>query len=246
MKIVTGHQPAFLPWVGLLHKVMIADVFIFMDVAKFRKRAFMHRNKIQINDSPHFIGLKLNQESDKQYCHEVSISNSHENNLEEIYNKIIFTYQKYKYFKDLDLFLVKSFDNSKYYLNDICIAQLNTLCDIMDIKTQIIKESSIIDFEITKRISASERLLMHATKTSAKIYITGINSKDYLDASIFKSKKIFHRVQNFNYTPFLKQQICLEPLSLIHQIAQLGFQQLKNELLVNQVNKAQLLEELND
>ena len=118
MKIVTGHQPAFLPWVGLLHKVMIADVFIFMDVAKFRKRAFMHRNKIQINDSAHFIGLKLNQKSDQQYCHEVSISSSHKNNLEEVYNKIIFTYKKYKYFKDLDTFLVRSFDKSKNYLVD--------------------------------------------------------------------------------------------------------------------------------
>ena len=63
MKITSAHQPAFMPWIGLIHKVFLSDVFIFMDIAKFRKRAFMHRNRIEINDAAHFIGLKVNDQS---------------------------------------------------------------------------------------------------------------------------------------------------------------------------------------
>ena len=66
MKVVSAHQPAFMPWIGLIHKVLLSDTFIFMNIAKFRKRAFMHRNRIEINDTAHFIGLKLSDQSDFQ------------------------------------------------------------------------------------------------------------------------------------------------------------------------------------
>ena len=81
MKIVSAHQPAFLPWLGLVHKLMVSDVFIFMDIAKFRKRAFMHRNYIEINDTKKFIGLKVNKDSDYKTCDEVKISEFHSNNI---------------------------------------------------------------------------------------------------------------------------------------------------------------------
>ena len=242
MKVVTAHQPAFLPWIGLLHKIMLSDIFIFMDIAKFRKRAFMHRNKIEINKNSHYIGLKLSDDSDAQYCHEVSISSFHKKNLEEIYNKIILTYKKYENFKDLDFFLTKAFNENKNYLNDICLTQLKVLCDVMELKIKIINESTIIDFEKSKNISASERLFFHAIKTSADVYITGINSIDYLDSTIFEKNKITHKVQNFNYNFFLKYQNCTEPLSVVHQIAKLGFYRLKEELLANQVNKNNFLQ----
>ena len=77
MKIVSAHQPAFMPWLGLIHKVFLSDVFVFMDIAKFRKRAFMHRNRIEINNSPHFIGLKVNDQSDFKLCNEINISEHH-------------------------------------------------------------------------------------------------------------------------------------------------------------------------
>ena len=40
MLILSAHQPAFLPWLGLIEKVILSDIFIVMDIAKFRKRAF--------------------------------------------------------------------------------------------------------------------------------------------------------------------------------------------------------------
>ena len=49
LKIVSAHQPAFLPWIGYLHKLSLSDEFIVMDLAKFRKREFIHRNIIEIN-----------------------------------------------------------------------------------------------------------------------------------------------------------------------------------------------------
>ena len=46
MSILSGHQPAYLPWLPYLHKLFVSDVFIFMDEVKFIRRDFIHRNKI--------------------------------------------------------------------------------------------------------------------------------------------------------------------------------------------------------
>ena len=32
---VSGHQPAYLPWLGLFHKLYLSDVFVYMDTVQF-------------------------------------------------------------------------------------------------------------------------------------------------------------------------------------------------------------------
>lgn len=44
--IVSAHQPAYLPWLGYFHKIMLADIFVIMDDVQFEKNSFTNRNKI--------------------------------------------------------------------------------------------------------------------------------------------------------------------------------------------------------
>lgn len=50
MTVVSGHQPAYLPWLGLLHKASLCDVFVFMDDVQFLDRDFIHRNRVMTPD----------------------------------------------------------------------------------------------------------------------------------------------------------------------------------------------------
>ncbi|HSJ06475.1 MAG TPA: WbqC family protein [Longimicrobiales bacterium] len=45
--ILAQHQPAYLPWLGLLHKVSVADVFVIMDDVQYLKREFQNRNRVK-------------------------------------------------------------------------------------------------------------------------------------------------------------------------------------------------------
>jgi hypothetical protein len=38
IRIVTGHQPVYLPWLGLFHKISLADVFVLMDDVQYLVR----------------------------------------------------------------------------------------------------------------------------------------------------------------------------------------------------------------
>lgn len=241
MKIVSAHQPAFMPWMGLIHKVLISDAFIFMDIAKFRKRAFMHRNKIEINGQSHFIGLKVNNQSDYQLCNEINVSKDYLLDLKSLKEKIMFSYKKSSYVDDLEDFLENVLINDSKSLIDICLLQLNFLCKRLNINTKVIKESEIMSIEETKKNSASERLLGHAKITNANIYITGINSKNYLDENLFKNNNIHHLVQNFNYESLLNHQKSKDPLSILHQIAKLGYVEIKNNLNNFQITKKDII-----
>jgi len=242
LKIVSAHQPAFLPWIGYLHKLSLSDEFIVMDLAKFRKREFIHRNIIEINKEKNFLGLKVKDKSENLICKNVFISENHNNNLYEIKKKIKHTYKRFDYFKDLEIFLENCFDDNQKNLTDICLHQLNFLKKKFKINTEIKLESELIDEkELLIFNNATERLLKHAKTTSANVYITGINSLNYLDKKIFEQNKIINHVQNFNYDYFLKYQNIKDPLSIIHQIAKIGYENIENLILTTQETKLDLI-----
>jgi len=45
--IVTAHQPAYLPWLGLLHKAALADTFVLVDTVQFERDSFVNRNRLR-------------------------------------------------------------------------------------------------------------------------------------------------------------------------------------------------------
>ncbi len=242
--VVSAHQPAFLPWLGYIEKFALSDIFIVMDIAKFRKRAFMHRNKIEINNKPHFLGFHLEKNADSLNCDKIYINKNFSDDLSIISNKIKNTYKKSKFYNEVELFCNECLTNdiNSFNLVEICLKQLKYFKKIFNFETKIMLESEIIESDYLSKINTSQRLLQHALKLSAKIYITGINSESYLDKEIFEDHNIFNYVQKFDYSPFFEIQTSQECLSIIHQIALIGVNRVKEILNKNIQNKKEILQ----
>ncbi len=45
--ILTAHQPVYLPWLGLFHKIALADKFVFFNQVQYLPKDWMNRNKIK-------------------------------------------------------------------------------------------------------------------------------------------------------------------------------------------------------
>ena len=67
MKIISIHQPGYLPWLGFFKKIMYSDVFVFLDNVKFEKRSWQMRNKLKIilNDQEKEAWIKIPTMLDK-------------------------------------------------------------------------------------------------------------------------------------------------------------------------------------
>jgi len=45
--ILTAHQPVYLPWLGLFHKIALADAFVFFDGVQYQPKDWNNRNKVK-------------------------------------------------------------------------------------------------------------------------------------------------------------------------------------------------------
>ena len=45
--ILAAHQPQYLPWLGYLHKIASADVFLILDDVQYKKNKWQNRNRIK-------------------------------------------------------------------------------------------------------------------------------------------------------------------------------------------------------
>ena len=140
----SAHQPAFLPWAGLLQKMLFSEKFIVMDLANFRKRSFMHRNKIEINKKENFVGINISKNQDTLPCNKIEIYGDEiKINLEYIFKKIYFEYKKYNNFTEIEDFfnyLIKS--NPKNFL-DLIDKQNKYLLKKFKSNSKIYKETDI-------------------------------------------------------------------------------------------------------
>lgn len=232
LEYTTAHQPAFLPWIGFLQKILFAKKFIIMDLAQFRKRSFMHRNLIEINGVQNFIGLKIPKKMDEKITSEIEIPNEvYLDNINEIYKKVYFQYKKEPYFYEVEEIFdnLKNIKNTKF--NEIIYKHLSFIIEKFESKVQIYLETQILNKNNYSKLNANQKLVLHAQILTSKNYLTGTNSKEYLDIKQFEKFKIKNFIQNFNYVQYLKFQKTSKPLSFIHIMSKIGSKNLKEKLL---------------
>ena len=59
MKVVSIHQPAYLPWLGYFHKAMLSDVFVYLDTVQYEKNSFTNRNRILTKQGPIWLTVPV-------------------------------------------------------------------------------------------------------------------------------------------------------------------------------------------
>lgn len=59
MPVVAIHQPNYLPWLGYFHKILKADVFVFLDDAQFPKGSYTNRTRIGPIGGPRWLTVPV-------------------------------------------------------------------------------------------------------------------------------------------------------------------------------------------
>jgi hypothetical protein len=60
------HQPHYLPWLGLLHHMAQADLFVLLDHVRFERGNYQNRTQVRINGVPHWLTVPVIQRSQKE------------------------------------------------------------------------------------------------------------------------------------------------------------------------------------
>ena len=97
--ILTTHQPVYLPWLGLFHKIALAEKFIYFDQVQYLPKDYMNRNKIKTNTDSIWLTVPVLRKGYRELkTSEIKINNSVGWQKKHL-RSILINYKKTPYFE---------------------------------------------------------------------------------------------------------------------------------------------------
>lgn len=194
MRILTAHQPSYLPWLGLLHKIALSDIFVILDEVQFEKNSFSNRNKIKGPNGEFWltvpIHLKGHLESTIQ---QTKISENVPwavKHLKAIEN----CYRKAPYFDCYIAFFRECYARFWTNLAELDEYMLKFFIQAFDIHVDVQKMTAA-DFQHKK----ADLVLALCQKYQADIYVFGALGKDYASAEDFERQGVKIHFQDYKH-----------------------------------------------
>ena len=135
--ILTAHQPAYLPWLGLFHKIALAEKFIFFDKVQYRPKSFFNRNSIKTSQGALLLTVPVLTTGyrDKPFS-EIAINNALPWRRKH-WRAIESNYSGAPYFKTYSDFFEDVYKKDWEYLADLNLHMLNWFLETLGIAAPI-------------------------------------------------------------------------------------------------------------
>lgn len=197
--ILTAHQPAYLPWLGLFHKIALADAYVYVDNVQFEKESFVNRNKIVVNGEPTWLTVPVKMQGHiSKKINEMQIDNDRDWKKKH-WQSIYQNYKKTPYFNNYAAWLEDVYKRDWNNLADLCDYMLKWFLDVLGIKVKYYIASA-------EGIggSKSDYVLNICQKLKANLFIFGALGKNYAKPQDFDKANIKMYFQEYNH-PTYKQ-----------------------------------------
>jgi len=200
-KIISIHQPCYLPWLGFFHKILMSDEFVILDHVQFEKNSFINRNRIlQPDGRPMWLTIPmLTKGKAKQSILDVEV-NPDTNWVKKHKRAIELCYSKTPYFNSKFLELFDAFDSGEGYLYEVLSFSLGWLCSAVadDGGLFILRNTHFSStFRPPLKETKSDLVLEICKRLDADVYLSGAFGQDYLDLNKFKEEGIKVVFQNY-------------------------------------------------
>lgn len=182
-RVLTAHQPGYLPWLGLFSKIACADLFCAFDAVQYERRGWTNRNQIKTQNGPLMLTVPVyTQEHFGTTVCETRIvagtpwARKHMRSIEFAYKKALYFEQ---HFAGVGAVLDLYADGGM--LADLNLDLLRYFMRALGLQVPIVRAS---DYEF--RGSKSMLVLDMCIQLHATAYIFGGEGESYAD------KKTFH------------------------------------------------------
>jgi hypothetical protein len=189
------HQPQYFPWPPYVHKVMSADIFVYLDTVQFSKNGVQNRNQIKTSHGPQWLTVAVKHELGRSIrdtpLASASASVKHWKTLQANYARTP-GFGRWK--DELNGLLTRGYRT----LDEVAIASTEWMIDKLRISNKRVRASEI---EGTHG-RASELVASICEALEADQYLTGTGALAYLQADDFKRidcEVLVQRWQPFSY-----------------------------------------------
>ncbi len=189
---VSINQPAYLPWLGYFHRIMISDVHVLLDTVQFEKNSFTNRNKLRQKDGNVMLSIPLKT---KGLFGDLALTKI----------EIAEPGWQVKHWKSIQMLYGKSpfFDRYRTKLETLYATPYTRLIDVLrewngwyvdefQIKTRMVYAS-----ELEPEGKKSDLVLNICKALGAKTYLSGPLGKNYLKEDDFLNEGIAVRYHHY-------------------------------------------------
>ena len=190
--ILSGHQPNYLPYLGLIGKILHSDKFIYVSNVQLEKKSWQNRNRIKGANGEIVLTVPvLTKGKFDQKISETQINNT-ENWGQKHLSSIQLNYKKAPYFNEYMPFFEDLYSKKWESLNELDIHIMNFILNDLGIKTEIFYDT---DYQFTGK---NNDLLVEMTKAlECDTYLSNKGSENYVDISAFTSNGLNHQYLDY-------------------------------------------------
>lgn len=223
-KVVTIHQPDFMPWLGLFDKINNADTFIVLDHVTNNPKSpefWCRRVKMLIGGREHWMSVTLKKDEKEVFIpiNKMEI-NMDESAIRKFKHSVELNYKKAPFFSEV-FYLIEKFFSSP--LSDLCQKNTEFIKEVMqklDIRTEVIFSS-----QMHPQFASNEMLIDLLKKANASVYLCGSGASSYQKDELFVEQGINVKYNSFvhpEYNQFNSLNF-VKGLSIIDVLMNCGF-----------------------
>lgn len=192
--ILTAHQPVYLPWLGLFHKIALAETFCLFEEVQYLKRDWNNRNKIKTANGVIWLTVPVHTKGHRQKTiKEIEINNTLRWK-EKHWKSIRLAYCKSQYWKEYADFFEDMYKRDWIYLARLAEYQICNILKFLGISVMFTRDSQ---HNFTGK--SSTLVLSMCKDLGASTYIFGAMGNDYAQQNSFDKAGIKLHFQDYHH-----------------------------------------------
>jgi len=194
---VAIHQPQYFPWPPYVHKVMSADIFVYLDTVQFSKNGLQNRNQIKTPQGPQWLTIPVKQHLGQRLLG-TTVADSHASTKH--WKTLLANYARTVGFARWRNELQSLLEEPSELLTEVTIASTEWMLDKMSVAARRVRAS-----EIAHTTGEASRLIASICNSlKADSYLTGTGALAYINPSDFSAIGCHILVQQWK--PFTYKQ----------------------------------------
>lgn len=178
--VLTAHQPGYLPWLGLFHKMALADEFVIYDGVQYEPKGFDNRNRIRSGDGWMWLTVPVLRKGHREMPIEAIEINETRPWRRKHWRALATTYAGAPFFGRYADFLEDTYAQTWTTLVELNEHLLRWLVRELGLEVTLHRASSL---ELSG--DGSDRVLDMCLKTGARAYLFGRHGRSYADLDAF-------------------------------------------------------------
>jgi hypothetical protein len=196
MKIVSAHQPHYLPWIGYFHKIAQSNTFVIVDNVDFTRPSYINRNTLTGKAGQFNLTIPIKHSSNFKWIKDAEIDYYTNRWVNKHIRSLLHHYSSTEFSELFIDFISKALLKKHKFLFDLDVEIIHFLVDYLDIKTEIIIASE-------KNIGGQKETdlflsLLSVTNSDTILIGKGASSK-YMDREVILSNHYNIAIQDFKH-----------------------------------------------